>query len=117
MPPHLPARKRPDHIAMWLQRLGALITAARLLPALNAQEPIKAAEQLCCREAEMLAVWAEQHSSSGLLHVQKLWLFDNRLGDSGAVALAPLFHIGLLEVRLSERWVWPLRCLLFPQQS
>lgn len=54
------------------------------------------------KEAQMLATWAARHSASGLLEVRKLWLFDNRLGDTGAVALAALFGRGLLEAHLSH---------------
>jgi hypothetical protein len=57
------------------------------------------------REAEMFASWAEEHSASGLLHVRKLWMFDNKLGDSGAVALAGLFRRGLLEVQHGPLYV------------
>lgn len=86
-------------------------TAASLQPSLPAAAAAAPPLQLSIRlegqgltdrEAEMFASWAEEHSASGLLHVRKLWMFDNKLGDSGAVALAGLFRRGLLEAHLSH---------------
>lgn len=53
--------------------------------------------QLTDTEAGLLAAWVANHAD--LVAVRKLWLFDNRLGDEGAAALAPLLASDqLLEV-------------------
>ena len=50
-------------------------------------------------EAAMVAGWCAAHAHVVL--VRKLWLFDNRLGDEGAAAVAAMLHDRVLEVR------WP----------
>ncbi|GIM02389.1 hypothetical protein Vretimale_7262 [Volvox reticuliferus] len=53
-------------------------------------------------EVEMLAAWYEERAAS-LIEMSKLWLFDNRVGDRGAAAVArALLHPGLLELHLSH---------------
>lgn len=46
----------------------------------------------------MLADWCCEQAGS--VEVKKLWLFDNRLGDEGAAAVARILesHPGMLEV-------------------
>ncbi len=65
------------------------------------------AMQLTDAEAGILAAWAAR--TVALLEIRKLWLFDNRLTDDGATALAPLLAGRLLEVR--DRF--HKRCLSF----
>lgn len=50
-------------------------------------------------EAGLLAAWVA--ANAALVTVRKLWLFDNRLGDEGAAALAPL----LASEQLLEVWL------------
>lgn len=47
----------------------------------------------------MVADWCEQHA--GTADVRKLWLFDNRLGDEGAAAVARILrhHPAMMEVK------------------
>ncbi|GIL67142.1 hypothetical protein Vafri_20587, partial [Volvox africanus] len=53
-------------------------------------------------EVEMLAAWYEERAAS-LIEFSKLWLFDNRIGDRGAAAVArALLHPGVLELHLSH---------------
>ena len=47
-------------------------------------------------EAAMVAEWCRAHAA--LVAVRKLWLFDNRVGDAGAAALAGLMSTDMLEV-------------------
>lgn len=47
-------------------------------------------------EAAMVAEWCRDHAA--LVSVRKLWLFDNRIGDAGAAALAHLMSADMLEV-------------------
>lgn len=51
----------------------------------------------------MLAEWCCQEAC-GTASVRKLWLFDNRLGDEGAVQVARILekHPGMVEVHLSH---------------
>ena len=44
----------------------------------------------------MVAEWCRDHAA--LVSVRKLWLFDNRIGDAGAAALAHLMSADMLEV-------------------
>ena len=44
----------------------------------------------------MVADWCRTHAA--LVSVRKLWLFDNRIGDAGAAALAHLMSADMLEV-------------------
>ncbi|PRW56620.1 Serine threonine- kinase CTR1 isoform B [Chlorella sorokiniana] len=58
--------------------------------------------QLTDREAGMVAGWCCEHAD--VVDVKKLWLFDNRLGDEGAAAVARILqaHPGMLEIHLSH---------------
>ncbi len=47
-------------------------------------------------EAAMVVAWCRDRAA--LVAVRKLWLFDNRLGDAGAAALADLMTADMLEV-------------------
>ena len=47
-------------------------------------------------EAAMVTEWCREHVA--LVSVRKLWLFDNRIGDAGAAALASLMTADMLEV-------------------
>ena len=56
----------------------------------------------------MVAAWCRAHAA--LVAVRKLWLYDNRVGDAGASALADLMSTDMLEVTamkpvLSHNWV------------
>lgn len=73
-PPGVAATLEPVQVSLRLERMG-----------------------LTDEEAAMLATWVAAHGQ--LLNVRKLWLFDNRLGDAGAAAVAPLLHSRMLEVR------------------
>lgn len=56
--------------------------------------------QLSDTEAALLAAWVA--ANAALVTVRKLWLYDNRLGDEGAAALAPILASDqLLEVGCS----------------
>jgi len=59
-------------------------------------------QDLTDREAELLAQWVQLQCDAGLIQCRKLWLYNNRIGDDGAVALAPLLRGSLLEVHLSH---------------
>ncbi|KAG2493121.1 hypothetical protein HYH03_008549 [Edaphochlamys debaryana] len=53
-------------------------------------------------EVELLADWYQERGAP-LLELSKLWLFDNRIGDAGAAAVArALLHRALLELHLSH---------------
>lgn len=48
-------------------------------------------------EAGMVADWCT--AQAHVVLVRKLWLFDNRLGDEGAAAVAAMLHGRVLEVQ------------------
>lgn len=52
-------------------------------------------------EAAMVAAWAA--ASRAAVTVRKLWLFDNRLGDEGAAAVAGMLHVDMLEVQFHHQ--------------
>ena len=56
-------------------------------------------------EAGMVAAWCRDRAV--LVAVRKLWLFDNRLGDAGAAALAGLMSADMLEVTRIDDTVLP----------
>ncbi|KAL6766551.1 hypothetical protein ACKKBG_A36475 [Auxenochlorella protothecoides x Auxenochlorella symbiontica] len=51
-------------------------------------------------EVACVAAWCLAHRSRAA--VRKLWLFDNKCGDRGAVAVAGILHLGLEEIHLSH---------------
>eukprot|EP00198_Chlamydomonas_reinhardtii_P010400 XP_001699737.1 predicted protein [Chlamydomonas reinhardtii] len=56
-------------------------------------------------ELEMVADWFQERAAS-LLVPAKLWLFDNRIGDVGAAAVArALLHPALQELHLSHNFI------------
>lgn len=58
------------------------------------------------KEASMMAEWAEAAAQQGTAVIRKLWLFGNRLGDEGAVAVAKLLSSGrVTECHLSHNLI------------
>ena len=70
----MPAPAEPVHISLRLERMALTDT-----------------------EAGMVAEWCT--SQAHVVLVRKLWLFDNRLGDEGAAAVAAMLHGRVLEVQ------------------
>ena len=62
----------------------------------------------------MVADWCREHAA--LVSVRKLWLFDNRIGDAGAAALAHLLSADMLEVT-SLPGLWQTILRMFPVDS
>ncbi len=61
--------------------------------------PCRSAKQ---PHARVALAFARQERGWRLVEFCKLWLFDNRLSDAGAAAVAALVHGGLTEVHLSH---------------
>jgi hypothetical protein len=59
----------------------------------------------------MVADWACEQS--GAADIRKLWLFDNRLADAGAAAVAQILaaHPGMQEVGVVCSLLWSPGCL------
>ncbi|GAX79974.1 hypothetical protein CEUSTIGMA_g7413.t1 [Chlamydomonas eustigma] len=61
-------------------------------------------QQITDVEVQMLRNWYQERAE-GLITLVKVWLFENSIGDEGALALSTLFHPELLEVHLSHNQV------------
>jgi hypothetical protein len=55
-------------------------------------------------EVAMLAQWATGPAGE-VLELRKLWMYDNHVGDAGALAAAGMLHAGMLELHLSHNFI------------
>ncbi|KAG2436329.1 hypothetical protein HXX76_006638 [Chlamydomonas incerta] len=94
-----PAGSAPLSLGL-LRQLRSLDDSGRLRVSLRLER-----QALNDTELEMVADWYEERASS-LLVPAKLWLFDNRIGDAGAAAVArSLLHPALQELHLSHNFI------------